>query len=92
MPRKRSQRTAEIAALVAELREYLRTARDYAVATRQQTGEAKLLPRPTQLELERRLGISQCNISRCLKDPDARELQFLWKLALDRERILAYAS
>jgi hypothetical protein len=91
-PRKRTQRTAEIAALVAELREHLRTARDYALATRQQTGEAKLLPRPTQVELERRLGVSQCNVSRCLKDPDARELQFLWKLALDKERILAYSS
>jgi hypothetical protein len=91
-PRKRSQRAAEIAALVVELREHLRTARDYAQATRQQLGEAKLLPRPTQLELERRLGISQWRISRCINDPEARELQFLWKLALDQERILTHAG
>ncbi len=50
-PHKRAKRAGEIAALTREIREHLRTARDYAETTLRQTGEATLLPRPTQDEL-----------------------------------------
>ena len=88
--RKRASRAADIAALTCEMQEHLRTARDYAHATRERTGRAQLLPRPTQQELARRTGASQWTVSRCLNDPEARELSYLWKLAADLDRLLGF--
>lgn len=90
--RKRASRAADIAALTKEMREHLRTARDYAFSNRNRTGQPQLLPRPTQEELARRIGASQWTVSRCLNDPEARELDFLWNLAVDLERLLAHGG
>lgn len=90
--RKRASRAADIAALTKELQAHLRAARDYAVSTRDRSGEPKLLPRPTQEDLARRIDASQWTVSRCLGDPEARELHYLWELAVDLERILAHAN
>ena len=88
IPSKRAKRAAQIAALTEELMEHVRTAHEYARATEEQTGEPRLLPRPTQEQLARRLGCDQSSVSRCLADNSARELRFLWDLALDLDRIL----
>lgn len=89
-PRKRASRTADIAALTKEMQDHLRAARDYAYSSRDRSGQPRLLPRPTQDELARRIGTSQWTVSRCLNDPEARELNFLWELAVDLDRVLAY--
>jgi len=86
--RKRASRTADIEALATEMREHLRAARRYALATLDQTGQPQLLPRPTQEQLARRVGRSQHTVSRCLKDQTATELRFLWDLAIDLDRVL----
>ena len=85
---KRASRAADIEALSAEMREHLRAARRHALDTLDQTGKPQLLPRPTQAQLARRVGRSQHTVSRCLKDPTATELQFLWDLAIDLDRVL----
>jgi hypothetical protein len=90
--RKRASRTADIAALKKELRDHLLAARNHAVETRDQYSEPHLLPRPTQEDLAQRIGASQWSVSRCLNDTDAWELKFLWELALDVDRILAYGG
>ena len=89
--RKRASRAADIAALTRELKDHLRAARDHAVCTSDRTGRASLLPRPTQEELARRIGSSQWTVSRCLNDPEARELNYLWELAADVDRLLGSA-
>jgi hypothetical protein len=90
--RKRATRAADIAALTKELQEHLRAARDYAISTRDRTGQPQLLPRPTQEDLARRIGSSQWTVSRCLNDPEARELVFLWELAVDLDRLLVHTG
>jgi hypothetical protein len=87
-PPKRATRAADIAALTAELREHILAARDHARATRDQTGEAHLLPRPNQRDLAKRVGITPSSASRCFADESARELRILWDAAVDLERIL----
>jgi hypothetical protein len=86
--RKRAGRAADIEALSAEMREHLRAARRHALATLDQTGQPQLLPRPTQEQLARRVGRSQHTVSRCLRDQTANELQYLWDLAIDLDRVL----
>jgi|GEM_PF-3095542 len=81
-PMRRGSRTVNIEKLVAELKEHYRASKDnyYTVG--------KLLPRPTQAELARRVGIRQDDVSRCLNDPDATLLQMLWKNAEDVRAVL----
>ena len=89
--RRRASRTADIEALTAELREHVRAARDYARDTRDRSGRAELLPRPAQAQLAQRAGVTASSACRCFKDPSARELQFLWELADDLDRVAADA-
>ena len=79
---RRGQRTANIEKLVAELKEHYRTSRDHYYAV------GDLLPRPTQTELAKRIGIRQDDVSRCLSDPGAVLLQTLWKNAEDIRAVL----
>jgi len=72
--------------------EHLRAARDHAFATRDATGAAALLPRPSQTALARRAGLTKSDVTRCLQDPDARELQLYWGLAEDLGRIMAFTG
>ena len=87
-PAKRAGRAALIADLTKAMIEHIRTANDHARTTQQQTGSPQLLPRPTQRQLARQLGASQASVNRCLTDPSARELRYLWNLAIDLDRIL----
>lgn len=91
-PKKRGSRTADIEALTKEMMAHVRAARDHAVNTRDRTGTPKLLPRPTQVELSKRTGISETSVHRTLKDKSASNLQFLWELSLDLDRLLSYRS
>jgi len=88
--RRRASRTANIEKLTQAMMEHVRTARKAAFDARDRTGTPILLPRPTLEELARRTGISPSTVSRCLKDPEARELQFLWELAVDLDRLMGW--
>lgn len=89
---RRSSRSTAIERLTQEMHEHLRSARDYAVTTRDRSGVPELLPRPNQQDLARRLGLSEVSVHRCLHDPRARQLRLLWDLALDAGAILRYAG
>ena len=79
---KRASRAAKIEKLIKEMEQHLRAARAYAQATADQ-GDIKLLPRPTQGELAKRTGLTEMDVSRCLKDPNAKTFRFLWDGALN---------
>ncbi len=80
---RRGNRSANIEKLVAELKEHYRAAKDYYYST-----DGKILPRPTQAELAQQLQMRQNDVSRCLNDPDAGTLRFLWDYAEDERAIL----
>jgi len=89
--RKRASRTANIEKLTQAMMEHVRTARKAAFDSREHTGTPDLLPRPTLEELARQTGMSPATASRCLKDPEARELRFLWELAVALDRLMAWS-
>lgn len=90
--RKRAERAAKIEALEKELIAHLRAARDHAYATRDRAGTPDLLPRPSQKQLAERTGLTEADVSRCLKDPDARELRLYWQTAQDLEAIMRWKT
>ncbi len=87
-PRKRAERAAAIEALRRQLTEHLRAARDHAQASLDLKGDAVLLPRPTQKDLAKLTGIKAVTVSRCLQDPETRELRILWEMADNLDSIL----
>lgn len=88
--KRRAGRAAKIELLTKELVAHLRSARDHAFAKKEQTGEPELLPRPTQKALGERVGLSESDVSRCLNDPDARELQLYWNTADDLNQLMSW--
>jgi hypothetical protein len=88
IPSKRAERTALMAKLTKAMVEHIRAAYDHAYATQRQRGVPDLLPRPTERQLASLLDVSQPSVHRCLVDGTARELQHLWKLAIDLDRIM----
>ncbi|MDR1383588.1 MAG: hypothetical protein LBJ67_07060 [Planctomycetaceae bacterium] len=79
---KRGNRAANIEKLITEMKEHFRASKDYYYATQ------SLLPRLTQAELAKRVGIRQNEVSRCLADPDATALKFLWEHSDDIRSVL----
>ena len=79
---KRGNRAANIEKLTAEMKEHCRTSKDHYYT------HGRLLPRPTQEELAKRIGTRQDDVSRCLADPDATILQLLWKECENEKYIL----
>jgi hypothetical protein len=88
--KRRSARTAKIESLKRTLMEHIRAARDYGVTTRDRTGEALLLPRPTKEELAKLANVAPYDVTRCFQDEAGGDLNVLWNLADDLDRILAY--
>lgn len=91
-PRKRATRAAKIEALLKELREHLRAARAHARGTLDLRGAPELLPRPTQKHLAERCGLTEADVSRCLKDPEAELLRLVWSAAADLDRVLGWTE
>jgi hypothetical protein len=79
---KRGNRAANIEKLIDEMKEHFRASKDHYYAT------GSLLPRPTQMEFAKRVGIRQNEVSRCLADTDATLLQVLWGQANDIKSVL----
>jgi hypothetical protein len=90
--RKRAERAAKIEVLEKELIAHLRAARDYAYATMDRTGTPALLPRPSQKQLAERTGLTEADVSRCLKDSNARELRLYWETAQDLDQIMRWKA
>jgi hypothetical protein len=88
--KKRGSRSAKIEKLTQEISEHLRAAYDYAFSTLDRTGTPQLLPRPSQKELAERTGLSETDVSRCLKDEAAKELRIYWETALDLGQIMRW--
>lgn len=91
-PTRRKTRATDIETLVAELKQHLRAARDHANHTLATQGEPRLLPRPTQKDLARRVEITESRVSRSLNDPRATELRLLWNLADDLDQVRRFVS
>lgn len=73
---KRGQRATAIDRIKKELRQHLRAAKDYAIATRDR-GHVKLLP-ISQKDIAKRLSLTTTNVSRCIHDSRDKEIQLLW--------------
>ena len=88
-PPKRSKRTANTEKLVNELKQFLKDAREHALATAKRD-DIKTLPRPTKEELAKRIGVSPSAVSRCFSEDtsNAKLLNLLWEQANDLKSIL----
>lgn len=87
---RRGARAANIEILEKEMEKHLLAARDHAHSLRDRGREPVLLPRPTQKELAQRTGLSESDVSRCLKDPRATVLKILWETAESLEAVMKY--
>lgn len=90
VPKRRAVRSAKIEKLTSVLVAHLQAARDHAFTRQAQTGVPELLPRPMQQELARMLGMSETDVSRCLKDKSARELRIYWQTASQLDHIMKW--
>lgn len=87
--KKRDTRASAIDRIKGALREHLLAAKAHARATAA-ASEVELLPRPTQAQLAKQLGLSESAVSRCLtREPD-RELQIMWVAATDLDSVQKY--
>jgi len=91
-PQKRGSRLSLIERLTNEMSQHLLAARDYAFTEQSRTGEARLLPRPTKEILARQLSVHPSSVTRAFQDEKARDLNYLWELANDLERIMEFAG
>jgi hypothetical protein len=89
---RRAIRTANIEKLTRALVTHLRRARDNAYSAVELNRPPELLPRPTQQELADRCGLSESDVSRCLNDDNARELQLYWETALHLDQVMKFHS
>jgi len=78
---RRGNRAANIEKLAHELELHLITARDHLW----EIGD--LLPRPSLQVLGKMAGLEKHDVTRCMKDPDAEKLRYLWKIANSVEMI-----
>jgi hypothetical protein len=91
-PRKRrGERTAKTEQLEHAMKEHVFAAYDYMLDTAG-CGEVKLLPRPTQAMLGKMTNLSQKEVSRCLLDPEAKKLRYLWDNSLTVDGIESLAQ
>jgi hypothetical protein len=89
-PRKRAERATGIEALTEEMRQHVRAARDHLQAAVDFDRDPELLPRPSQKELAKRVGITVTAASRCFNDSSAKELRLLWDVASDLDSLLKH--
>ena len=86
---KRGKIAVSIEKLIKELEQFLKDAREHALATAERD-DIDLLPRPTKEELAKRIGVSPATVSRCFNDEsrNAKLLNLLWEQANDLKSIL----
>jgi hypothetical protein len=86
-PPKRDQFAAKIEKLTRELKQYLKNAREHALATAKNSN-IQFLPPPTMEELAKWTNMSKSSVYRCINDKEANTLKFLWDKAHDTKAIL----
>jgi AraC-like DNA-binding protein len=89
---KGSKKIGNTEKLIKELEQFLKDAREHAIATADR-GDIDPLPRPTRDELAQRTGLSKWAVSRCFNDDtnnstNTRYLNLLWEQANDLKSIL----
>lgn len=89
---KKAALLAKIDLLKQELIAHIRAAQEYAYDQEERTGEAALLPRPTQAKLGELVGLEKYEVSRCFHDEAGRELRLLWEIAGDLNQLLRFRS
>lgn len=94
--RKPKKRRAEFALKIEKLTNYvlelIRTRQEHAQSAFDFTGTSELLPCPTQKQIAKATGLTESDVSRCLKDPKAPLLQKYWELcqSLDVSDVLRF--
>jgi len=83
---KRSLLAGKIEVLVQAMKEHVYAAHDYMEHTAE-AGEIKLLPKPNQAQLAKMTNLSQQDVSKCLRDPEAAILRLLWEKSKTMEGI-----
>lgn len=86
----RGTRVSNIEKLEKELESHLLAARDHAQSRVDDGLEPALLPRPSQTELGKGVGLNPSDVSRCLKDKRATVLKILWTTAESLEDVMRY--
>ena len=86
----RSERATNIERLERELTKHILAARDHAYTLEQRGQEPQLLPRPTQKDLARMLGVDKSVVSRCFSDQRAKVLKILWHTADSLDDVMRY--
>ena len=76
--KRRGDRTAKNELLERAMKDHVFAAYDYMQDTASR-GEVKLLPRPTQKMLAKITNMHEREVSRCLKDKEAKILRLLWE-------------
>jgi hypothetical protein len=89
---RRSVRTTAIESLTRYMVAHLQAARDHAISVMDISDEPQLLPRPKQNELAKALKLSEHQVSRCMNDPEARELRIYYETAADLNAVLAWSG
>jgi len=79
---RRGSREAKIKKLVQELERFLKDAKEHMRVTGER-GQIEFLPCPTLEELAKRTKMNKMDVSRCLKDENAKYLRLLWEKAND---------
>jgi hypothetical protein len=90
--KRRAVRMANIEALRSELIKHIRAAKNHAHDTQDRTGEAQLLPCPAKEEFARLAGVAPYDVTRCFQDEAGSDLNRLWDLAHDLDRLLSYGG
>ena len=88
---KRSLLAGKIEVLTQAMKEHVYAAYNYMEHTGQ-SGEIKLLPRPTQAQLAKMTDLSQQDVSKCLRDPEATILKLFWENSKTMDGIDKLAS
>jgi hypothetical protein len=86
----RGTRVSNIEKLEKELEGHLLAARDHAQSRVDDGLEPTLLPKPTQTELGKRVGLIPSDVSRCLNDKRAILLKILWETADSLQAVMRY--
>jgi len=85
---KRTKRALTADKLLYELKQHLIGARNHAYSTREKTGQAELLSRPTMAFWAEKVGVNKATVSRILKDKAFLQVKLLWESCLNIERVM----
>ena len=89
---KRAPRLTNIEKLTVEVARAIQASVDHRKVAESLGRAASPLPVPSKAQLARLIGVSASTVTRCFKDPAAKELQVLWGLLADPEQLRKYGA